>query len=116
MANLTNFLRCAVKTTSSAKPFMQVTAASAFQGKIRLLSSSQDASFLHLDSGRKVAYRKLEPSDPRKPTLVFVPGFMSTMDGFKATMLDKLCKKQGVGYIRFAISKFLYKIFFLSKI
>jgi hypothetical protein len=83
---------------------MQASGASAFKAQIRLLSSpKQDACFLNLDGGRKIAYRKLEPSDPRKPTLVFVPGFMSTMEGFKATMLDTLCKKQGVGYVRFVI-------------
>lgn len=104
MAHLTSFLRCAAKTTtSSAKPILQQTSgALAFKTQIRLLSSSkQEACFLNLDGGRKIAYRKIEPSDPRKPTVVFVPGFMSTMEGFKAKMLDTLCKKQGVGYIRF---------------
>jgi len=112
MAYLTNFLRCAVKTPSSAKPIVQASGASAFKSHIRLLSSpKQDVCFLNLDGGRKIAYRKLEPSDPRKPTLVFVPGFMSTMEGFKATMLDTLCKEQGVGYVRSVTSIYsLHKI------
>jgi pimeloyl-ACP methyl ester carboxylesterase len=111
MAHLTYFLRCAVKTSSSAKPIVQT---SAFKSQIRLLSSpKQDACFLNLGGGRKVAYRKLEPSDPRKPTLVFVPGFMSSMEGYKATMLDTLCKKQGVGYVRFVTVNLLSAKFYV---
>ncbi|XP_065346722.1 palmitoyl-protein thioesterase ABHD10, mitochondrial-like [Cloeon dipterum] len=75
-----------------------------FNGNIlmRPLSSSPaDVNFLQVKGDRKIAYQKVEPADASKPTVVFVPGFMSTMEGFKASMLDNLCRSHGLGYVRF---------------
>ena len=56
--------------------------------------------------GRKIAY-KLRPNDPRVqggPTLVFLPGYASDMDGTKALAIDAFAAAAGLAYLRFDYS------------
>ncbi|KAF4525982.1 hypothetical protein B566_EDAN000774 [Ephemera danica] len=64
----------------------------------RTMSSA--VRMLDVTPDRKLAYRVHEGSKT-DPTVVFVPGFMSTMDGFKATALENFCVKHDRRYIRF---------------
>ena len=55
--------------------------------------------------GRKIAYRS-RPNDPRVqgPTLVFLPGYASDMDGIKASGIDAFAAASGLAYLRFDYS------------
>ena len=55
---------------------------------------------IHLTThdGLTIAVNKLE-GDP--PTVIFMPGFFSNMDGTKATFLEDRCRSRGQAYIRF---------------
>ena len=55
--------------------------------------------------GRKIAYR-LRPHDPRVtgPTLVFLPGYGSDMEGTKALQIDGYCAAAGLACLRFDYS------------
>lgn len=55
--------------------------------------------------GRKIAYRKRAP-DPEVtgPTLLFLPGYASDMDGTKALEIDRFAQIAGLGYLRFDYS------------
>lgn len=37
----------------------------------------------------------------KKPTVIFLPGFMSDMTGTKATFLEECCRARGMDYVRF---------------
>ncbi len=54
--------------------------------------------FLTTTDGLSIAYRKL-PGNP--PTVMFLPGFFSHMQGTKAQWLEKCCNERGQAYIRF---------------
>src|SRR4051794_24432100 len=51
--------------------------------------------------GRRIAYRL---RDGRSPTLVFLPGYASDMEGAKALALDAFAERRGVGMLRFDYS------------
>lgn len=53
--------------------------------------------------GTKLAYvhRKASAEHSAAPTLVFLPGYMSDMEGGKATALDSWAESQGLGMLRF---------------
>lgn len=55
---------------------------------------------IHLTThdGLTIAAKKLEGDTP---TVIFMPGFFSNMEGTKATFLEDLCKSRGQAYIRF---------------
>lgn len=55
--------------------------------------------------GRKIAYR-LRPADPRVtgPTLLFLPGYGSDMEGTKAVEIDRFAAAAGLAYLRFDYS------------
>lgn len=56
----------------------------------------------HLDcGGRRIAYRRREG---RTPTLLFLPGYASDMDGAKATALDGFAERLGLAMVRFDYS------------
>ena len=56
----------------------------------------------HLDvAGRRVAYRRREG---RGPTLLFLPGYASDMEGNKALALDAYAERNGLGLLRFDYS------------
>ena len=53
--------------------------------------------YLHL-SDRSIAYRHCEG---RSPTLIYVPGFLSTMEIHKAAIVEQYAKVQGRASIRY---------------
>lgn len=55
-------------------------------------------TFLRSPDQLKIAARKL---DGKTPTIIFMPGFFSNMEGTKATYLEKLCREHGLAYVRF---------------
>ena len=56
----------------------------------------------HLDvAGHRVAYRRREG---RGPTLLFLPGYASDMEGNKALALDAYAERNGLGLLRFDYS------------
>ncbi|WP_343564146.1 alpha/beta fold hydrolase [Kiloniella sp. b19] len=58
--------------------------------------------FLERQDGEQLAYVKTEAaSGKEKPTVVFLGGFMSDMEGSKATFLEQLARDEGFGYVRF---------------
>ena len=57
-----------------------------------------DIRYHDLPDGRRIAFRLAEPSpDNARPTLVFLPGYMSDMAGGKATALFDHCASTGRG-------------------
>jgi len=59
-----------------------------------------DVQFLERATLPNLAYVKSE-GDADKPTVVFLGGFRSDMEGTKAIFLEEECKKAGLGYLRF---------------
>ena len=59
-----------------------------------------DPSYLEAN-GRRIAYRRREGA---LPTLVFLPGYASDMDGAKALALDAFAQARGVSMLRFDYS------------
>lgn len=56
----------------------------------------------HLDvDGRRIAYRHREGASP---TILFLPGYASDMEGAKALALDAFAARQGLGMVRFDYS------------
>ncbi|MGE4426128.1 MAG: alpha/beta fold hydrolase [Solirubrobacteraceae bacterium] len=53
---------------------------------------------LVVPDGRRLAYRRL-PGDG--PGVVFLHGYMSTMEGDKAVALEEHCRRQGVAFVRY---------------
>lgn len=49
--------------------------------------------------GRRIAYRYREPSDG-SPTVLFLPGYASDMEGTKAESIDAFCATRGIGCLR----------------
>jgi pimeloyl-ACP methyl ester carboxylesterase len=62
--------------------------------------SRADLSFLDV-AGRRIACR-LRPGN--SPTLVFLPGYASVMEGTKALALDSFAEQRGLGMLRFDYS------------
>jgi pimeloyl-ACP methyl ester carboxylesterase len=52
-------------------------------------------------NGTRLAYRLREG---RSPTLLFLPGYASDMDGTKALALDAFAESRGLGMLRFDYS------------
>jgi pimeloyl-ACP methyl ester carboxylesterase len=55
-----------------------------------------DLSYLEV-AGRRIAYRL---RDGASPTLVFLPGYASDMEGTKAQALDAFASRRGVAMLR----------------
>src|SRR3569833_1445479 len=52
----------------------------------------------HLDvDGRRIAYR---PREGDSPTILFLPGYGSDMEGAKALALDAFAERRGIGLVR----------------
>lgn len=49
-------------------------------------------------SGRRLAFHR---RDGRGPTIIFLPGYMSDMEGSKALALESWCESQGRAFVRF---------------
>ncbi|XP_071452937.1 palmitoyl-protein thioesterase ABHD10, mitochondrial-like [Hetaerina americana] len=62
--------------------------------------SSVPTQYIDLDGGRKIAY-KLTVGDLRKPTVVYVPGLLNTMEETKAVALHTFCEKTQLTLVRF---------------
>ncbi|MGV6838692.1 MAG: alpha/beta hydrolase [Planktomarina sp.] len=57
-------------------------------------------SYLETDSGRRIAYHQTG----KGPGIVFLGGFMSDMQGSKATHLEQWCAAKSLPYVRFDYS------------
>jgi pimeloyl-ACP methyl ester carboxylesterase len=53
--------------------------------------------------GRRIAYRQRE-AKAGSPTVLFLPGYASDMEGAKAEAIDAFCTARGVGCLRFDYS------------
>ena len=60
--------------------------------------------YLERDGKNKLAYHYTPPKNKDLPTVFFLGGFKSDMNGSKATFLEKQCKSRGQGYVRFDYS------------
>jgi pimeloyl-ACP methyl ester carboxylesterase len=62
-------------------------------------------SYFDPGDGRRIAYR-LRPAKPKikGPTLVFLPGYASDMDGTKASDIDMFAAVAGLAFLRFDYS------------
>ena len=60
-----------------------------------------EPSFLDVPGGARIAYRRREG---RSPTLLFLPGYASDMEGAKALALDRFAAERGLGIVRFDYS------------
>ena len=49
--------------------------------------------------GRRIAYRHREPKEAG-PTILFLPGYASDMEGAKAVAIDSFCATRGIGCLR----------------
>ncbi len=58
-----------------------------------------DLAFLDPGNGRKIAMRVRDPG-PGMPTVLFLPGYASDMEGAKAVAIDGYCAMRGAGCIR----------------
>ncbi len=58
-------------------------------------------SYFDPGDGRRIAYR-LRPANPKVegPTIVFLPGYASDMEGSKAAEIDRFCGAAGLAYLR----------------
>ena len=55
--------------------------------------------------GRKIAYRpRARHPEVTGPTLLFLPGYASDMEGIKAVEIDRFAAAAGLGYVRFDYS------------
>ncbi|MDQ3143854.1 MAG: alpha/beta fold hydrolase, partial [Pseudomonadota bacterium] len=59
-----------------------------------------DLAFLDPGDGRRIAIRSRAAADARSPTIVFLPGYASDMEGGKATSIDQFCASRGLGCLR----------------
>lgn len=62
--------------------------------------SEPDISYLDPGDGRRVAIKYRAPGSPELPTIVFLPGYASDMDGQKALAVDLFCAARGLGCLR----------------
>ena len=62
-----------------------------------------DLAYFDPGDGRRIAYRHREPR-PGSPTLLFLPGYASDMEGLKASAIDVFCATRGFGCLRFDYS------------
>ncbi|MEO6248445.1 MAG: alpha/beta hydrolase, partial [Sphingomicrobium sp.] len=63
-----------------------------------------DLAYFDPGDGRRIAVRHRAPADPARPTLVFLPGYASDMEGAKALGVDALAAATGCGCLRFDYS------------
>ena len=59
-----------------------------------------DLAYFDPGDARRIAYRHRPPADPRRPTLVFLPGYASDMAGTKAVAVDAFAGALGCGCLR----------------
>ncbi len=59
-----------------------------------------DLAYFDPGDGRRVAFRHRAPGDARRPTLLFLPGYASDMEGTKALAVDAFAAATGCGCLR----------------
>lgn len=58
--------------------------------------------FITAPNGNRLAYHHSMPSKPQSAYgVIFLPGFMSDMEGTKAVYLEAFCQNEGIEYTRF---------------
>jgi pimeloyl-ACP methyl ester carboxylesterase len=62
-----------------------------------------DLAYFDPGDGRRIAYRYRAPKDGA-PTVLFLPGYASDMEGTKAEAIDIFCATRGIGCLRFDYS------------
>ena len=62
---------------------------------------SSEPSYLETPQGRRIAYHL---TGGKGPTVVFLGGFRSDMEGTKAVHLEDWCRKRGQAFLRFDYS------------
>ena len=62
-----------------------------------------DLAYFDPGDGRRIAYRQREPK-AGSPTVLFLPGYASDMEGAKAEAIDAFCAARGIGCLRFDYS------------
>jgi pimeloyl-ACP methyl ester carboxylesterase len=65
------------------------------------MTSATKLDYLEIGDGIRLAYRKRQG---RRPTLVFLPGYASDMEGAKAVALDAFAEARGLAMLRFDYS------------
>ena len=65
------------------------------------MEDQPDIRFLEPDEGHRLAYRL---RGGRSPTILFLPGYASDMDGSKAVALDSFAGRRGLAMLRFDYS------------
>lgn len=63
--------------------------------------SNPSPAILTLSNGHTLAYHTLNAKNTQKPSIVFLGGFQSDMEGTKALFLQQYCAERGLGYTRF---------------
>ena len=61
--------------------------------------TSPDLAYFDPGDGRRIAYRYRPPANG-KPTVVFLPGYASDMEGTKAVAIDAFCGQREIGCLR----------------
>ena len=59
-----------------------------------------DLAYFDPGDGRRIAHRHRVPADSHRPTLVFLPGYASDMEGTKALAVDAFAGATGCGCLR----------------
>jgi len=72
---------------------------STFRHFIRMASSKM----LTVSDGRQIEYVLTKGDTDLHPTVIFVSGYMSNMDGSKAKYFEEFCARKNVEYIRFNV-------------
>ena len=63
-----------------------------------------DLAYFDPGENRRIATRHRPPADPNRPTLLFLPGYASDMEGTKAVAVDAFAAATGCGCLRFDYS------------
>jgi pimeloyl-ACP methyl ester carboxylesterase len=61
--------------------------------------SNPDIAYYDPGDGRRIAYR-YRPPGTGKPTVIFLPGYASDMEGTKAVAIDAFCGQRDIGCLR----------------
>ena len=61
--------------------------------------TATELAYFDPGDGRRIAYRYREPR-PDAPTVLFLPGYASDMEGAKAEAIDAFCATRGLGCLR----------------
>ncbi len=65
--------------------------------------ASPDVAWFDPGDGRRIAYRYRAPAEGQ-PTILFLPGYASDMEGAKAEAIDAFCGARSLGCLRFDYS------------